>query len=698
MVCLWILTLVVTPLLVHGDHFASSSTGSSSSSSSSSSTTSQSALTSTILTSSSSSTAPTHSSTDEPAYWDQSLYSPCSASCGYGLQYSILRCLNSSNPIQVLPSVHCRQAPAPTVLNRACQLAPCLNRWRPDGRCGEDYPAPDGSPISICDLNGPTPCCSSKSQCSNTYLSCTCDLCIDYRLGNMTRGSVKSDDNGSSSSGISSTNMMIVIIFSVLVFALCLVVVVLKYNRWRKRRLTTYHAKNGTHAGAPSTREAFGPTTTPSGVLIAQNANFAMPTLANMTHQTTDGNGNRHTQRNGRMSNNGTSVTVTNGTRTIVPYPSASEPSSHRHQYGNVVIHMPKPSAPSSSSATPATTIRSLNVAPALHPHQQHQHSSIYPPPTSPFASPSLRISQRHLQSEAYTLSARDIVIESDDDDADIEVERDDHDPSSHQPSPHYSHPHTSHSHRLVNARAHLLPSPSPSPPQQSLPLASRSEIKASTSTHAMIPTSSSPLALIDRNHTTSFGLHSAQLSAQLNGGLNPTPLPPTPNRPRSLSSTSSSSSSSPTKLRSPGMIGAGAGSARHAHRLLSPPTPIRPTNNKPISHHAGVSAISSSAAIAPSLSPASAAALGAITSTTTSSHLPCDSSHDTDPTICTICYSSTADALVIPCGHNSFCHDCLTRWRGERNVCPVCRFKIEAISMRSNHKSNTKTTNATQR
>ena len=55
--------------------------------------------------------------------------------------------------------------------------------WREDGRCGEDYPLPDGSP-SQCDPNGDKPCCSHGQwygECGKTTADCTGLYSIDYR-------------------------------------------------------------------------------------------------------------------------------------------------------------------------------------------------------------------------------------------------------------------------------------------------------------------------------------------------------------------------------------------------------------------------------------------------------------------------------------------------------------------------------------
>ena len=52
-------------------------------------------------------------------------------------------------------------------------------KWRYDGKCGGDYPLPDGTP-GQCDSDGDKPCCSSYGWCGNTDEYCTCGDCIDY--------------------------------------------------------------------------------------------------------------------------------------------------------------------------------------------------------------------------------------------------------------------------------------------------------------------------------------------------------------------------------------------------------------------------------------------------------------------------------------------------------------------------------------
>jgi len=55
--------------------------------------------------------------------------------------------------------------------------------WRPDGRCGTNFPAPSGEP-GQCDpeanANEKGPCCSPLGWCGNSAAHCDCPTCIDY--------------------------------------------------------------------------------------------------------------------------------------------------------------------------------------------------------------------------------------------------------------------------------------------------------------------------------------------------------------------------------------------------------------------------------------------------------------------------------------------------------------------------------------
>ena len=55
-------------------------------------------------------------------------------------------------------------------------------KWTDHGKCGSDYPLPDGTPTQ-CDPNGKNPCCNRMwdGECGNSTQHCSCDDCSDYR-------------------------------------------------------------------------------------------------------------------------------------------------------------------------------------------------------------------------------------------------------------------------------------------------------------------------------------------------------------------------------------------------------------------------------------------------------------------------------------------------------------------------------------
>ena len=56
-------------------------------------------------------------------------------------------------------------------------------KWRYDGKCGSEYPLPDGT-VGQCDPDGDKPCCCddwSHGVCGNTTAHCNCNYCTDYR-------------------------------------------------------------------------------------------------------------------------------------------------------------------------------------------------------------------------------------------------------------------------------------------------------------------------------------------------------------------------------------------------------------------------------------------------------------------------------------------------------------------------------------
>ena len=56
--------------------------------------------------------------------------------------------------------------------------------WRNDGKCGRDYPLPNGA-AAQCDPDGKNPCCSNRywnGECGNTTEHCSCSSCTDYKF------------------------------------------------------------------------------------------------------------------------------------------------------------------------------------------------------------------------------------------------------------------------------------------------------------------------------------------------------------------------------------------------------------------------------------------------------------------------------------------------------------------------------------
>merc|ERR1719420_2631842 len=46
----------------------------------------------------------------------------------------------------------------------------------------------------------------------------------------------------------------------------------------------------------------------------------------------------------------------------------------------------------------------------------------------------------------------------------------------------------------------------------------------------------------------------------------------------------------------------------------------------------------------------------------------------------CAICFDQPADFLVVPCGHQCGCEDCLKAVQHTTGKCPICRVRIESI------------------
>ena len=56
-----------------------------------------------------------------------------------------------------------------------------LQQWRSDGKCGNENPLSDGTPAE-CDPDGENPCCNQSGECSKNEESCSCPMCVDYRV------------------------------------------------------------------------------------------------------------------------------------------------------------------------------------------------------------------------------------------------------------------------------------------------------------------------------------------------------------------------------------------------------------------------------------------------------------------------------------------------------------------------------------
>ena len=56
-------------------------------------------------------------------------------------------------------------------------------KWRYDGKCGSNYPLPDGTPAQ-CDPEGGNPCCNDliDGECGHSTWNCSCNKCTDYKI------------------------------------------------------------------------------------------------------------------------------------------------------------------------------------------------------------------------------------------------------------------------------------------------------------------------------------------------------------------------------------------------------------------------------------------------------------------------------------------------------------------------------------
>ena len=69
-----------------------------------------------------------------------------------------------------------------TRLYREWEESEGKQKWRNDGRCGSNYPLPDGTP-GQCNPDGDKPCCSRRrsGECGYTTDHCSCRTCKDYK-------------------------------------------------------------------------------------------------------------------------------------------------------------------------------------------------------------------------------------------------------------------------------------------------------------------------------------------------------------------------------------------------------------------------------------------------------------------------------------------------------------------------------------
>ena len=103
-----------------------------------------------------------------PAQCDPDGDKPCCSSGGYG------RCGSTTEHCS------CTDCTNYTRIYRDWEESGGAQKWRYDGKCGDDYPLPDGTPAQ-CDPDGDKPCCKNR-RCGNSRVDCLCTDCLDYRL------------------------------------------------------------------------------------------------------------------------------------------------------------------------------------------------------------------------------------------------------------------------------------------------------------------------------------------------------------------------------------------------------------------------------------------------------------------------------------------------------------------------------------
>ena len=82
------------------------------------------------------------------------------------------------------------------ILQREWTISSGSQKWRYDGRCGRDNPLVTGTPAQ-CNPDGINPCCDNRGWCGNRTEDCLCRSCVDYKyLKDWTEGKVRWKYNG----------------------------------------------------------------------------------------------------------------------------------------------------------------------------------------------------------------------------------------------------------------------------------------------------------------------------------------------------------------------------------------------------------------------------------------------------------------------------------------------------------------------
>ena len=97
--------------------------------------------------------------------------------CCYGDTWSVRRCGSTSWQCDCFDCIDFK-------LLKDWRESEGEQKWRYDGKCGSQYPLPDGrNRPSECDPDSKHPCCHDRTgQCGNTAEDCFCDSCTDYKF------------------------------------------------------------------------------------------------------------------------------------------------------------------------------------------------------------------------------------------------------------------------------------------------------------------------------------------------------------------------------------------------------------------------------------------------------------------------------------------------------------------------------------